>query len=300
MPGTSHAGFVFGPRVNAGGRVGKSDLGVRLLSTNDTGIATDIAQQLNELNRERQDLESRILTEAIDQVEGSDHTSSAIIIAAGEGWHPGVIGIVASRLKDRYNRPACVIALNDGTGTGSGRSITGVDLGEAIIAARQSGHLTKGGGHEMAAGFSLDQANLQAFTHFMEDRIKREIEEKNIEPIMTVDGAVTTGGANLDLLAALEQISPFGAGNAEPRFVIANARLGFVKVVGTDHVKCSIEDGGGSRLDGIAFRCVETGLGQTLLHHNDTPLHIAGKLRSNTWQGRTSVQMIIDDVAKVW
>jgi len=300
-PGTYHAGFVFGPRVNAGGRVGKSDLGVRLLSTNDAAAAKEIAEHLNELNRERQTLEADILTAAIEQVEGTDHASAACIIASGGGWHPGVIGIVASRLKERYNRPACVIALNDdGTGTGSGRSISGVDLGEAIIAARQSGHLTKGGGHTMEAGFSLKADKLQDFTAFIEQRISTQIAEKSIEPTMILDGAVTTGGANMDLLNALEQVAPYGAGNAEPRFAIANARLGYVKVVGSDHVKCSIEDGSGTRLDAIAFRCVETGLGHALLNHNDAPLHIAGKLRTNSWQGRTSVQMIIDDVAKVW
>ncbi len=299
-PGTYHAGFVFGPRVNAGGRVGKSDLGVQLLATNDPARAREIAETLNELNRERQDLEASILTNAIEQVENTDHTSAAIIIVSGNGWHPGVIGIVASRLKDRYNRPACVIAINEGIGTGSGRSITGVDLGGTIIAARQSELLTKGGGHEMAAGFSLDADKIADFTTFMEERISKQISEKNIEPMITLDGAVTAGGANLELLKALEQVAPFGAGNSEPRFVIANARLAFTKVVGTDHVKCSIEDGSGTRLDAIAFRCVETGLGHALLHHNDSPMHIAGKLRSNTWQGRTSVQMIIDDVAKVW
>ncbi len=302
-PGTYHAGFVFGPRVNAGGRVGESDLGVRLLSTRDAAQAKQIAEHLNVLNQQRQALEAEILRAAIDQVENTDHTKAAIIIASGQGWHPGVIGIVASRLKDRYNRPACVIALgDDGMGTGSGRSITGVDLGQVIIAARQSDLLIKGGGHTMAAGFSLDGDKLAEFEAFMQQRIGAQIAEKSIEPMITLDGELSVGGANLEFLNALELLAPYGAGNAEPCFAISNARLGFVKVIGADqnHIKCSIIDGSGSRLDGIAFRCVESGLGHALLNHNDAPLHIAGKLRRNTWQGRTTIQMIIDDAAPLW
>lgn len=305
-PGTYHAGFILGPRVNAGGRVGESNLGTRLLSTDDRVEADEIANRLDALNQERQTIEKEILEQAIAQVEErQSKTNAAVVIASGAGWHPGVIGIVASRLKDRYNRPCCVIALgDDGIGTGSGRSISGIDLGRTIIAARQGGHLIKGGGHAMAAGFSLENEKLGDLRAFLEERIGDQIAAKNIEPLLSVDGAVKATGATMELLSALEQVGPYGAGNPEPRFVIANARIIYADVVGSDHVKCRIEDAaGGPALNAIAFRCMETGLGEALLKNSRTggaPLHVAGKLRTNTWQGRSTPQMIIDDVALVW
>ncbi len=299
-PGTYHAGFIFGPRVNAGGRVGESNLGTRLLSTNDTTEAANIAKHLNELNAERQALEATILAQAMEQAEAAESANGSIVMVSGEGWHPGVIGIVASRLKDRYNRPACVIAFNDGIGSGSGRSINGVDLGRCVIAARQSGHLIKGGGHAMAAGFTLEQDKLLDLRAFFEERIGAQIAEKGIEPLLSMDGAIKTAGVDMDLLEALEMVGPFGAGNAEPRFVIPNARLAFADVVGSDHVRVRIRDESGGQLNGIAFRCLENGLGEVLLKHDGAPLHIAGKLRVNTWQGNSSAQMIIDDAAKAW
>ncbi|MBT5519587.1 MAG: single-stranded-DNA-specific exonuclease RecJ, partial [Rhodospirillales bacterium] len=307
-PGAYHAGFILGPRVNAGGRVGESGLGTRLLTTDDRVMADEIANHLDALNQERQAIEKSILEQAIAQVEEQQsRTNAAVVIASGEGWHPGVIGIVASRLKDRYNRPSCVIALSeDGIATGSGRSISGIDLGRAIIAARQAGHLIKGGGHAMAAGFTLETEKLGDLRAFLEERIGDQIAAQNIEPVLNVDGAVRAAGANMELLEALDQVGPYGAGNPEPRFAIAEARITYADVIGAggDHVKCRIEDAsGGPALNAIAFRCMETGLGEALLKNSragGAPLHIAGKLRINTWQGRSTPQMIIDDVATVW
>ena len=300
-PGTYHAGFVFGPRVNAGGRVGESSLGALLLSTNDADEAKDIARRLDSYNQERQSLEANILDDAIAQVEREGDDLGAVAIAVGVGWHPGVVGIVASRLKDRFNRPACVIGFSgeggDDTGTGSGRSVTGVDLGQTIIAARQAGYLIKGGGHAMAAGFSLTQNQLPDFRTFLDDRISVQIAAHGIEPTLSIDGAVKTQGANLELLNDLARIGPFGAGNPEPRFVIPDARLAFADPVGTDHVRCRIEDASGGRLNGIAFRCLETPLGAALLKSGGATLHLAGKLRINTWQGNSTPQIIIDDAA---
>jgi single-stranded-DNA-specific exonuclease len=307
-PGTYHAGFILGPRVNAGGRVGESGLGTRLLSTNDRVEADEIANHLDALNKERQAIEKEILAQAIAQVEERQtKTNAAVVIASGTGWHPGVIGIVASRLKERYNRPACVVALgDDGVASGSGRSISGIDLGRAIIAARQGGHLIKGGGHAMAAGFSLDNEKLGDLRAFLEERIGDQIAAQDIEPLLSIDGAVKAAGANMDLLEALDQVGPYGAGNPEPRFAIAEARITYADVIGAggDHVKCRIEDAlGGPPINAIAFRCMETGLGEALLKNSragGAPLHIAGKLRINTWQGRSTPQMIIDDAATMW
>ncbi len=300
-PGTYHAGFVFGPRVNAGGRVGESFLGSLLLSTDDTDEAKDIARRLDSYNQERQSLEANILDDAMAQVEREGDDLGAVAIAAGVGWHPGVVGIVASRLKDRFNRPACVIAFvgegNDDMGTGSGRSVTGVDLGQTIIAARQAGHIVKGGGHAMAAGFSLTQAQLPDFRAFLIERIGAQIAAHGIEPTLSIDGAIKTQGANLELLNDLARIGPFGAGNPEPRFVIPDVRLAFADPVGTDHVRCRIEDSSGGRLNGIAFRCLETPLGAALLKSGGGTMHLAGKLRINTWQGTSTPQLIIDDAA---
>jgi len=300
-PGTYHAGFVFGPRVNAGGRVGKSSLGSLLLSTNDTDEAKDITRQLDSYNQERQDLEANILVDAMAQVEREGDDLGAIAIANGVGWHPGVVGIVASRLKDRFNRPACVIAFagdgSDDMGTGSGRSVTGVDLGQTIIAARQAGHIVKGGGHAMAAGFSLTQAQFPYFRIFLNERIGAQIAAQGIKPTLSIDGAIKTQGASLKLLNDLTRIGPFGAGNPEPRFVIPDVRLAFADPVGTDHVRCRIEDSSGGGLNGIAFRCLETPLGAALLKSGSGTLHLAGKLRINTWQGNSAPQLIIDDAA---
>jgi len=303
-PGTYHAGFVFGPRVNAGGRVGESSLGSRLLSTDDVDKAKEIATRLDSYNRERQSLEANILDEAFAQVESEGDDLGAVAIAAGVGWHPGVVGIVASRLKDRFNRPACVLAFaGDGgsdMGTGSGRSVNGVDLGQTIIAARQAGHIIKGGGHAMAAGFSLTRDQLPDFRAFLNERIGAQIAAHGIEPTLYIDGAIKTQGASLDLLDSLIQVGPFGAGNPEPRFVIPDARLAFAEQVGSDHVRCRIEDASGGRLNAIAFRCLETPLGVTLLKGGGGSLHLAGKLRVNTWQGTSTPQLIIDDAAQVW
>ncbi len=305
-PGTYHAGFILGPRVNAGGRVGVSGLGAKLLSTDDRVLVDEIANQLDGYNRERQAIEQSMLEEAIAMAENQQRASNAsLILTAQSGWHPGVIGIVASRLKDRYNRPACVVAVgDDGIATGSGRSVSGIDLGQAIIAARQAGHLNKGGGHAMAAGFTLEAEKLPDFRAFLEQRIGDQIAVQRIEPILKIDSLLKASGATLETAEALQQVGPFGAGNPEPRFAISNARVAYSDVVGNDHVKCRLEDGeGGGALNAIAFRCMETGLGEALLKNSGKGsglLHIAGKLRVNTWQGHSAPQLIIDDAANVW
>ncbi len=301
-PGTFHLGFVLGPRVNAGGRVGASELGARLLSTDDVADATEIAHRLDGFNTERKAIEDIVLQGAIDQLESGafDDARDAIVIAAGEGWHPGVVGIVASRLKERYNRPACVISLNGDTGTGSGRSITGVDLGACVIAARQSGLLLKGGGHQMAAGFSVARDKLKDLQAFLNERIDQRVEQEGIIPTLSVDSAISPGGITVKIIEELEQISPFGSGNPEPRFVIPSVRIAHASVVGTDHLRLDLENPGGQRVRGIAFRCMDRPLGQQLLQHSGKPFHLVGKLRLNNWQGRSYPQIQVEDAAPAW
>lgn len=295
-PEAYHAGYILGPRVNAGGRVGESYLGANLLSTDNAGLAAEIAAQLDGYNHDRKELEQNVLDEAITQVDSMEH--KGVVIAVGEGWHPGVIGIVASRLKERYSLPACVISFNEeGQGHGSGRSVTGVDLGCAIIAARQSGLLVKGGGHAMAAGFTVAKDKLDGFKDFLSDRIFSQIKEQNVLPTYSCDGVISPSGVTPALVEELEQVGPFGAGNAQPRFVLSDVQVQRADVVGRDHVRCFLTDQFGVRLKAIAFRALDTDLGQALLQHNGKKLHIAGRLKLDTWGGGTSVQLLIDDAA---
>ena len=299
-PGTYHAGFVLGPRINAGGRIGAADLGTRLLGTDDPGEAQTIAHRLDELNKERRTIEARVLEAAMAEAEKAGDGAGPVIVAAGDGWHPGVIGIVAGRLKERFNRPACVVALDGDKGTGSGRSVSGVDLGAAVIAACQSGILVKGGGHKMACGFTVERDRLDELQAFLSDRVAAMVGEKGIQPSLYLDGAMKPAAANLGLLENLQQIGPFGSGNPEPRFVIPDARLSYAAVVGKNHVRGTLESDGGGRLQAISFNSLDTPLGQALLNSEGAPLHIAGRLRVNTWQGRSSAQLHVDDAAPAW
>ncbi len=301
-PGAYHLGFIMGPRVNAGGRVGTPDLGSRLLATNDHAEAKDIAIRLDALNRERRDIEQAVLDQALDQMTDDPDAAGVVAFVSGQGWHPGVVGIVASRLKDRYNRPACVLAVDDKSAlaTGSGRSVTGVDLGAAVIAAHQAGIIEKGGGHKMAAGFTVRVDQLQAFRAFLNERIGAHIAEAGIVPTLKLDGSLTTAGADLQTAEKLQQLSPFGSGNAEPRFVVPSANVVYADRVGENHVRCTLESAEGGRLAGICFRCTDRPLGQALLEANGRPMHVAGRLRVNTWQGRSSAQLMIDDAAPLW
>jgi len=291
-----HAGFILGPRVNAGGRVGEADLGARLLATDDPDEAKMLAQRLDALNAERREIEARVLAQAIEQVEADP--AHPLVFVAGEGWHPGVIGIVASRLKERYNRPACVVAVSQGIGKGSGRSVPGVALGAAVIAARQAGLLVNGGGHAMAAGFTVETAKLTALRDFLAERIAAALGDGDVKPELGIDGLLAADAATPDLVALLERLGPFGAGNSEPRFALPNLRVLRADIVGGQHVRCVLGDGGGSaRLKAIAFRCIEGELGPALLNGQGRSFHLAGHLRADNWQGRNGVQLMIDDAA---
>ena len=216
----------------------------------------------------------------------------------GEGWHPGVVGIVASRLVERFGRPALVIAVADGIGRGSGRSIPGVDLGAAVIAARQAGLLINGGGHPAAAGLTVAAAGIDALGGFLSERLEGAVAEHGGSPSLGLDGALSVGAATTELVEQLACVGPFGRGNAEPRFALANSRVVRADIVGQRHVRCVLADDGGGRLNAIAFRSTDKPVGRTLLEARGRPLHVAGHLRADTWRGRDRVQLMIDDVAE--
>ena len=292
-----HLGFVFGPRVNAGGRVGAADLGARLLATDDPALAADLAQRLDAHNRERRDIETRTLEAAIAMVEEAAQPP-ALVFAAATDWHPGVVGIVASRLKERYERPACVVALGDGIGRGSGRSIAGLPLGPAVIAARQAGLLINGGGHAMAAGFTVAAERLDALREFLVERLGDGLDRGRLVPELRVDAALSLGAAQAELISHIERLAPFGAGNPEPRFVLPAVRVVHTEAVGNGHLRCTLANPlDTARLRAIAFRTVGTPLGQFLAETRGAAVHVAGHLRRDTWRGGDAVQLLIDDAA---
>ena len=289
-----HLGFVLGPRVNAGGRVGEASLGTRLLTTDDPEEARGIAARLDGYNRERQALEAAVLEAATQQVEAQG--DAPLAFAAAEGWHPGVIGIVAGRLRERFERPALVVALAGGVGKGSGRSARGFDLGAAVIAARQAGLLINGGGHPNAAGLTVAADRLDDLRDFISARVLTEADRAL--PALTLDGALSLGAATPELLASLERVGPYGVGNPEPRFAFPTVRVAKADIVGEKHIRCFLSDPRGSRLAGIAFRAVGTPLGAALLDTTGSSLHIAGRLRADEWRGEVRVQLHLEDAAR--
>ena len=300
-PGTFHAGFMFGPRVNAGGRVGEAGLGARLLSTDDPLEAKKIAQQLHQYNAERKELEKAVLDEAIERAEASLN-NNLVLLVDGEGWHPGVIGIVAARLKEKYNRPACVIAFDEnGIGKASGRSVTGIDLGGAILSAKEKGLLVAGGGHKMAAGFTVLRDMLPALVAHVNEHAQAQLNGQPFAPELRIDSVLSLHSLTLDLIEKLNMLAPYGSGHAEPRFVLTGVKIIKPRVVGENHVSCFIQDtSGGASLKGIAFRAMDSDLGELLLKAGSAPLHLAGHVTVNEWNGKKTVDFQIVDAAPVW
>lgn len=293
-----HAGFLLGPRVNAGGRVGEAPMGARLLMTPDPAEAAELAGRLDQWNTERREIEAMVLEAAMAQAE-AEAGDAALVVAAGDGWHPGVIGIVAGRLKERFNRPAFVIGFDGDTGKGSGRSVEGVDLGSAVIAARQAGLLVNGGGHKMAAGLTVERSKLPDVQRFLDERVADDVARNAVVPTLRIDGAVAVKGVQPEFVESLQRLAPFGAGNSEPRFMLSSVRVAKADVVGAGHVRCFLSGPDGGRLKAIAFRAAGEPLGDTLLQTDGLALQLAGKLRPDNWQGRNDVQLIIDDAAAV-
>ena len=295
-PSTYHLGFLLGPRVNAGGRIGQADLGARLLSTEDTNEAAALAERLDALNTERRDIEATVRSAAMAQAEerGLD---APLVWAAGDGWHPGVVGIVAARLKEASNRPAIVIGLENGVGKGSGRSVSGVDLGAAIQRLAAEGLLIKGGGHKMAAGLTVAQDQIEPAMERLANLLAKQGADRLGPADLHIDGLLLPGATSIEFLEQLEQAGPYGAGAPGPRFVFSDMQIRFAKRVGDTHLKLTFGDGLGATLDAICFGAYDSPLGAAVENHGGARFHLAGRLEVNTWRGRQSVQMRLEDAA---
>ena len=297
---TFHAGFVLGPRINAGGRVGRSDLGARLLSTDDPVEAAELAAELDALNVTRKAVETETFEAAVRAIEhGSNHDpADPVLVVAGEGWHPGVVGIVASRLRERYRRPAVAIGLDPAVdiGKGSGRSQPGVNLGRAVQAAFDAGLLLAGGGHAMAAGLTVRPAAIPELRAFLAERLAGERVEAAAADVLEIDALVSAGGAGRALWSAFQQLIPFGPGNPEPLFAAAGMRIERAMALKGGHVRCILVDDSGAKLRAVAWRSADTELGRRLLAA-DGALHVVGRLRPDDWMGREAVELEIEDAA---
>jgi single-stranded-DNA-specific exonuclease len=298
-PAPWHLGFLLGPRINAGGRIGDATLGTRLLVTDDPAEANAIAAKLDQLNRERQVVEKATLEEAEAEALAAlgIEEQGAIVLASGEGWHPGVVGLVAARLKERFGRPAFAVALLGETGTGSGRSIAGVDLGRAVRRAVDEGLLLKGGGHAMAAGLTVAREKLGALRGYFEESLREAVELARAADHLAIDGALTASAANGELWAMIERAGPFGAGNPEPVFALPSHLVAYADAVGEAHVRLRLRAGDGTTINAIAFRALGRPLGNTLIEARGKPLHVAGTLALNQWQGEERIELRVLDAA---
>lgn len=299
--GTFHLAYLIGPRINAGGRIGDAALGSRLLATDDPVEAGTIAETLDRLNQERQQMELEMLAAARAEADAelAGGNGPAIIVTASTSWHPGIVGLIASRLKDHAHRPAFAIAFNaNGIGTGSGRSVSGFDLGRLVREAADAGLIVKGGGHGMAAGITVERTKLGELRAFFEERAAAEVFRLQDEESLAIDGALAAEGATLALLDALEKAGPFGAGHVAPVFALPRHRLADARAVGTNHIRADLQSDSGGRIQAIAFRAVDTALGEFLFKNRGKTIHVAGSLSGNYWNGNRTVQFRITDAAK--
>ena len=295
-PSCTDLGFALGPRINAGGRVGKSDLGVRLLTTQDPEEAREIADELDALNTERRAIEASVQAEAEELA--LRQANRAVAVVAGKGWHPGVIGIVAGRIKEKIGRPAIVIALDAGVGKGSGRSVTGVDLGAAVLAAKDMGLLAAGGGHAMAAGLTVDEGRVEAFADFLHDRLEGDVARATADRALLLDVLIAPGGLTPHLVDTLESGGPYGTGWPAPRVATGPVRIIRADLVGTDHVRTQVVGEDGRGFKAMAFRQASTELGQALLGAGrDRRFWLAGRARKDDWGGRNLAELHIDDAS---
>ena len=295
-----HLGFLLGPRINAGGRIGRADLGVRLLLEQDPTEAGAMAAELDRLNRERQTIEQATLAQAEAEAMAAlgIEEKGAVVVTAGQGWHPGVVGLVAARLKEHYGRPAFAIALEPGgIGTGSGRSITGVDIGAAVRQAVTIGLLVKGGGHAMAAGVTIAPDKLAAFRAYLEETLAEPVEAARREDALLIDGAVTAAGASVAMLTDIARAGPFGAGQPDPVFAVPSHTIAYAEEVGQAHVRARLRAGDGTMLNAIAFRAAGKPLGNALIANRGRNVHTAGTLSIDRWNGEERVQFRLMDLA---
>ncbi|MFN7270337.1 MAG: single-stranded-DNA-specific exonuclease RecJ [Cereibacter sp.] len=295
-PNCHALGFLLGPRVNAGGRIGRADLGARLLATDDPAEAASIAARLDELNTERRDIELRVREAALAQA-GARGLEGPLVWAAGEGWHPGVVGIVAARLKEATNRPAVVIGLERGIGKGSGRSVSGVDLGAAVQRLAAEGLLTRGGGHRMAAGLTVEEDRIEAAMARLGELLARQGAGRGGAADLRLDGLLMTGAATAQLVEQIEAAGPFGASAPAPRFAFADQAVS-ARRVGETHLRLTLTDGMGPPLEAIAFGAFDTALGPVLAQPGAQRFHLAGRLEISHWNGRSKVQLRLEDAAR--
>ena len=297
---TFHLAFLIGPRINAGGRIGDAALGSRLLATDDPAEARSIAETLDRLNQERQAMEQEMLAQARAEADAelAGGQGPAVIVTASDKWHPGIVGLIASRLKEHARRPSFAIAFNaNGVGTGSGRSVVGFDLGRLVREAAEAGLIVKGGGHAMAAGITVDREKLGALRAFFEERAAADVFRLRDEESLLVDGALAAEGATLALLDTLEKAGPFGTGHVSPLFVLPRHRLADARAVGINHIRADLVSESGGRIQAMAFRAGDTTLGHFLFNNRGRTLHVAGSVSGNYWNGNRSVQFRIIDAA---
>ena len=294
---TYDCGFILGPRINAGGRIGKAEMGAELLSTENAQLAYAHAAELDRVNTERKSLQDQMINEALEEAHKLAEDASLIIVDM-TGWHPGIIGIVAGRLKDRFDKPAIVIGVNEeGIGKGSGRSMPGVNLGEAITKARDAGILISGGGHAMAGGLSVMADRIAELATFLNDDLKQDVIQARKNLSIRIDGLLAPGAVSHSIVETIQSVGPYGAGNPQPIFAFADLRIAYAERVRGGHVRCSFEDGIGGRISGICFQADQTGLSDILLDPNAPRVHVTGRLKANSWQGRSSVDLQLVDLA---
>ena len=294
-PSVYHLGYVIGPRINAGGRVGKCSHGANLLLDNDPKHAFKLASELDQYNKERQMLEKDLLQKILNETK--DYSNDPVLILSGLNWHEGIIGIVAARLKDKFNKPVIIISINKNIGKASARSIVGFDVGSVIIAATQEKILLKGGGHKMAGGFSINKENIEKFKEFVFRKFKNINEDLIGEKPLYLDSLLSPSAINLDFYNKINLLAPFGPGNPEPKFVIEDLKTINGKIVGEKHIKSVLLGMDGTSIKTIAFNAVENDIGAYLLKKNNKPFNIAGKLSLNEWRGQLNVEFIIDDIS---
>ena len=294
-PSIYHLGFVLGPRINAGGRVGKCSHGANLLLNKNPKETFKLAIELDQFNKERQMLEKDLLEKIL--VESKNYSSDPVIILEGNNWHEGVIGIVAARLKDKFNKPTIIISINNKLGKASARSIVGFDIGSVILAATQEKILIKGGGHKMAGGFSIEVSNIKKFKEFVFNKFRGINIDLSVEKPLLIDCKIAPSAVNLDFYEKVNILSPFGSGNPEPKFYIEDLKPVNSKVVGERHIKSVLIGPEGSSIKTIAFNAVDNELGAYLLKKKSNIFNIAGKLSLNEWRGQKNVEFIIDDIS---
>jgi single-stranded-DNA-specific exonuclease len=294
-PSIYHLGFMIGPRINAGGRVGKCSHGANLLLNKDPKNAFKLASELDQYNKERQILEKDLLQKILNEIK--NYSNDPVLVLSGVNWHEGIIGIVAARLKDKFNKPVIIISIEGEIGKASARSIVGFDIGSIIIAATHEKLLLKGGGHKMAAGFSINIKNIDKFKDFIFRKFKNINEDLTSEKPLLLDSVISPTAINLDFYNKVDVLAPFGSGNPEPKFVIENLKTINGKIVGEKHIKSVLIGSDGSTIKTIAFNAVENDLGAYLLKKSNKPFNIAGKLSLNEWKGQSNVEFIIDDIS---